>query len=86
MDEREMLRRAQVGWEYLEVERLKNLANVVTKDALPALESSFAYAQMLPPRMSSGFIAFYQALGRESGRCSINSGLVPNPKLQTPNC
>ena len=71
VDQRDLLRRARIGWDYLETERTTNLANMVTKDVLPGLESSFAYSQTLPARMTSGFAAFYQALGRESGRCSI---------------
>jgi len=71
VSEREMLDQMRIGWDYLEAERKQNLAEVVTKDALPALESSFAYSQTLPARMDCGFVAFYQALGRSSGRCSI---------------
>ncbi len=75
LTEREILRRMRIGWDYLESERLQNLASVVTTDALPALESSFAYAQTLPARMNSGFVAFYQVLGRKCGRCSILSAV-----------
>ena len=71
VSERDMLERMRVGWAYLESERRQNLVNVVTKDALPAFESSFAYSQTLPARVDSGLVAFYRALGRKSGRCSI---------------
>ena len=68
---RAMLLRQREGWRYLESERLAAIRAVVTKDALPSFQSSFEFAQKLPPRLESGFTAFYAALSRGSGRCSI---------------
>ena len=61
---RKVLDRQRAGWAYLEAERLAGLVNTVTKDVLPAFQSSFTYSQTLPPRLDSGFTEFYAALGR----------------------
>ena len=66
---RAILARQRTGWEYLEAERWANLPNMVTKDVLPAFQSSFSYAQTLPPRIESGFVKFYEALGRGRKQC-----------------
>jgi hypothetical protein len=66
---RTILAQQQLGWDYLEAERLANLAGMVTKDILPALQSSFAYSRTLPPRLESGFTKFYEALGRGGNPC-----------------
>jgi hypothetical protein len=67
---RAILARQKTGWAYLEAERLSNLANTVTKDVLPSLQSSFAYSLTLPHRLESGFTEFYAALGRGAKPCS----------------
>ncbi len=64
-----VLAQQRLGWEYLEAERLANLAGTVTKDVLPSLQSSFAYARTLSPRLESGFTKFYEALGRGKKPC-----------------
>jgi len=66
---RNILAKQQAGWEYLEAERLANLATMVTKDVLPSLQSSFAYARTLSPRPESGFSKFYEALGLGIKQC-----------------
>ena len=66
-----MLARQRAGWQYLESERLLALRKIVTKEVLPSLQSSFEYAQTLPPRSESGFVEFYAALARGKSKCSI---------------
>ncbi len=61
---RKILAQQKLGWEYLEAERVAKLATLVTKDVLPSLQSSFAYTLTLPPRLETGFVKFYEALGR----------------------
>jgi len=59
-----MLARKQVGWAYMAEERKERLRSTVTKDAIPAFQSSFDYARTLPPRQSSGLVEFYRILCR----------------------
>ena len=66
---RKIFAQQREGWEYLEAERLAKLAGTVTKEILPSLQSSFAYARTLPPRLESGFTQFYEALERGGRAC-----------------
>ncbi len=66
---RKILMQQRLGWDYLEAERLVNLSGTVTKDVLPSLQSSYAYARTLSPRMESGFTKFYEALARGDKPC-----------------
>ncbi|MFZ4508462.1 MAG: hypothetical protein ACOYON_12280 [Fimbriimonas sp.] len=61
---RRILAQQKLGWDYLEAERSANLVGMNTPDVLPTLDSSFAYTLTLPPRLESGFVEFYKALGR----------------------
>jgi hypothetical protein len=61
---KEMLKRQRVGWEYLAEERKAMVRSTVTRDAVQALQSSFEYAQTLPPRLNSGLVQFYLVLAR----------------------
>ena len=54
-----MLKRKQVGWNYLESERRIAMQNVVTKDVISEFDSAFAYSQTQDPRMDSGLVQFY---------------------------
>ena len=59
-----MLARQRAGWEYMAEERKAILRSTVTKDAVLAFQSSFEYAQTLPPRLESGLAEFYVILAR----------------------
>jgi len=59
-----MLARQRAGWVYIAEERKAMLRSTVTKDAVQALQSSFEYAQTLPPRLDSGLVEFYKVLSR----------------------
>jgi hypothetical protein len=59
-----IFKRQRAGWAYVAEERKAMLRSTVTKDAVQALQSSFEYAQTLPPRLNSGFVDFYLVLAR----------------------
>ena len=63
-ERRAMLLRQQEGWRYLEEERVAIIRATVTKDAMPALQDAWEYAQTQPHRLESGFTEFYRALSR----------------------
>lgn len=62
---KEMLRRKRLGWEYMAAERRSALAELVTKDAMPAFDGAFTYAKSLPARTESGLVEFYRILARQ---------------------
>jgi hypothetical protein len=59
-----MLGRQRAGWAYMAQERKTMLRSTVTKDAVLAFQTSFEYAQTLPPRLESGLVEFYVVLAR----------------------
>ena len=61
---REMLKRQQVGWDFIAAERRAALPLTDTVKVLPLFNSAFEYSKTQPPRMESGFTAFYKALAR----------------------
>jgi len=65
---RQILKSQQKGWDYLEKERRSKLRQVVTKEAILALELSFGYSQSLPPRTESGLVEFYKAMMKATNR------------------
>ncbi|HEY3779988.1 MAG TPA: hypothetical protein VGL56_02815 [Fimbriimonadaceae bacterium] len=61
---REMYKRQKAGWDYIDAERRAALPLTDTVAMLPLFNTSFEYSKTLPPRLESGFTAFYAALSR----------------------